>query len=152
MLPIVDLLTFCASAINRQLQCVMPLGLLCSVASTMAWIFSDPAGRARGHLPQHPQTIRLKSFSPKHHGLAIGFEPVGHFSDRSAPAAAGAMLHRSATCCGVPKADNHRCSCFSSDSSRDPQKREWSKDAGSRQTSFSPNRSRILRIRCCRPF
>src|ERR1035438_3027382 len=42
MLFMVDLLTSCASAIVRQLQCVIPLGLLRRVASTMDSILSGP--------------------------------------------------------------------------------------------------------------
>src|SRR5450755_3985936 len=60
MLFTVDLLTSCASAIDRQLQCVIPLGLLRKVASTMDWIFSGPyvalrpRPEATSHIPAGP--------------------------------------------------------------------------------------------------
>src|ERR1017187_8139502 len=56
----VDLLTPCASAICRQLHWVMPLGLVDSVAWTIALIFSDewvalrPRPAATSHKPSGP--------------------------------------------------------------------------------------------------
>ena len=60
MLFTVDLLTPCCAASVRQLQCVIPAGLVCSVASTMAAILSisqigfRPRPGATSHKPPVP--------------------------------------------------------------------------------------------------
>src|SRR5208337_753572 len=115
MLLTVNLLTPWFLAMSRQLHCVIPLGLVCKVASTSALILSAPYVGLRprpgaiSHRLSRPSSAKRCRHKITVLRLICNCAAMA-LSDWPA-AAASTIRPRNGTCWGVPWAANH-CSIF----------------------------------------
>src|SRR5271166_4025232 len=122
MLLTVDLLTPWFLAMSRQLHCVIPLGLVCKVASTSALILSAPYTGLRprpgaiSHRLSRPCSAKRRRHKITVLRLICNCAAMA-LSDWPFPAAS-TIRPRSATCWGVPWAANHFSICCRSPTSK----------------------------------